>query len=64
MADALPWVRIKCHTLDGRIVIEITDTGIGIPPKDVPHICEHFYRVEGNQRIKHRIGAVNCKGHC
>ncbi len=30
----------------GQVAIRVTDTGIGIPPADLSHVFERFYRVE------------------
>jgi two-component system phosphate regulon sensor histidine kinase PhoR len=40
-----------------RIVItRITDTGVGIPPKDLPFVFDKFYRCEANSRMAKGTG--------
>jgi two-component system phosphate regulon sensor histidine kinase PhoR len=39
-----------------RITVKISDTGVGIPPKDLPYVFDKFYRVEANNRMAKGTG--------
>jgi signal transduction histidine kinase len=47
-------VDIKCVRKNGFVQVDITDTGIGIPPNSLTAIFDEFYRVDNiiNQQVK------------
>jgi len=38
--------RIASSRADGTVELSIADTGVGIPPEDLPHIFDEFRQVE------------------
>ena len=43
-------VSIDATEDDGKIRVNVEDTGIGISEKDIPHMFEKFFRAEGSSR--------------
>ena len=39
-----------------KVMARISDTGVGIPPKDLPFVFDKFYRVEANNRMAKGTG--------
>ncbi len=39
-----------------KVITRISDTGVGIPPKDLPFVFDKFYRVEQNNRMAKGTG--------
>lgn len=42
-------VKITYHSADGKVIISIADTGVGIEPEHLPRIFERFYRIDKNR---------------
>jgi signal transduction histidine kinase/DNA-binding response OmpR family regulator len=43
-------IDIRTQPKNGQVWIKISDSGLGIPEKDLPHIFDKFYRVETDDR--------------
>ena len=57
------WIGFSATVQDGKLRIQVEDSGRGIPEKDLPHIFERFYQVErGNTKgdIGSGIGLSLC----
>jgi two-component system sensor histidine kinase/response regulator len=45
-------VAIRCGQQDGQLRVEVSDTGIGIPEKELPFIFEDFFRVKSSKTVE------------
>jgi heavy metal sensor kinase len=39
-------IHLNVRSLDGKAILEVVDTGIGIPAGALPHVFDRFYRVD------------------
>ncbi|MCB0192930.1 MAG: GAF domain-containing protein [Anaerolineae bacterium] len=56
-------VNAYCH--NNEVQVEVSDTGIGIPVNDRPHVFEKFYRVRGEHALNQKgtgLGLAIVKG--
>ena len=51
-------VTLAAKIEDDTVLIRVSDTGLGIPESDIPHIFERFYRVENDKQV----GAIEGTG--
>jgi PAS domain S-box-containing protein len=57
-------IQIRSESNNGFAIVEISDTGIGISPDDLPHVFDRFYQADSYRNKKHRgmgLGLAICK---
>lgn len=55
-------VAIRARPVGHEVEISVADTGEGIPPEHLPHVCERFYRVEASRTRSRRSGSGRAGG--
>lgn len=51
-------IEVSVHDNENNVVVEIRDTGIGIPDKDITNIFERFKRIEGVKARSHEGSGI------
>jgi len=57
-------VHVRVYSESDHAIVSVTDTGCGIPPENLPHLFERFYRVEKARTGGHEhagLGLAICK---
>jgi signal transduction histidine kinase len=45
-------IEVATRNANGSVELVVRDTGTGIPPEDLPHLFERFYRVSDSAAIQ------------
>jgi signal transduction histidine kinase/DNA-binding response OmpR family regulator len=51
-------ITVELRDADGQAELRVMDTGVGIPPSDLPHVFERFHRVEGQRGRTHEGSGI------
>jgi signal transduction histidine kinase len=51
-------VRVRLGRDDGRAVLEVSDTGVGVPEHEIARLFDRFHRVEGTQARTHEGSGI------
>ncbi|HET9933225.1 MAG TPA: ATP-binding protein [Polyangiaceae bacterium] len=51
-------VRVTLRSVDGRAVLEVSDTGVGIPEHELPKLFDRFHRIEGSRSRTHEGSGI------
>lgn len=58
-------IKVSAQKTEGKVVVSVTDSGVGIEPKDLPNIFEPFFRGDNSrtnsQTQGHGLGLSICK---
>ncbi|MET1073455.1 MAG: ATP-binding protein, partial [Umezawaea sp.] len=49
-------IRVSVRAVDGEAVVTVADTGVGVPPEEMPRLFERFHRIE-NARSRSNEGS-------
>jgi two-component system phosphate regulon sensor histidine kinase PhoR len=49
-------IQTEVNEAKKKVIGRISDTGVGIPPKDLPYVFDKFYRAEANNRMAKGTG--------
>jgi PAS domain S-box-containing protein len=51
-------IALRLRRLGNQAVLEVADTGVGVPPLEIPRLFERFHRVEGTQARTHEGSGI------
>ena len=55
-------VTLKAAPDGGRVLVQVTDTGPGVPPSDIPHLFDNFWQARNNDHRGVGLGLAIAKG--
>ncbi|HEY1746685.1 MAG TPA: ATP-binding protein [Xanthobacteraceae bacterium] len=51
-------ISVRLRDVGGRVEFSVSDTGVGIPAAELPHVFERFHRVEGQRGRTHEGSGI------
>jgi signal transduction histidine kinase/DNA-binding response OmpR family regulator len=51
-------LEVRLCEIDGQAVLTVADTGVGVPPTEVPHLFERFHRVLDTESRSHEGSGI------